>query len=141
MYVRRSAWTIIALLGLLLLAAAGCGGAKEYQEHALAEVCEAAEWGDHVQVSGILKLPATIIYRDGEYRLLLVEDLAQDQPWVGMNVKKGSGKNRMQPLADNYTFDDLAVRTADGRTVGHGDAVTVSGRYWSGCEMDVERIE
>ena len=53
MHTRRSTWTVIALCALLLLAA-GCGSGKEYQQHTVAEVCEAAEWGDYVQVSGEL---------------------------------------------------------------------------------------
>ena len=77
----------------------------------------------------------------GAHRVLLVTDIAQDQPWTTLMIKKGSGKNRMQTLPEQYTYDDFQVQTEGGATVGHGDAVTVSGQYLSGCMLSVYVIE
>jgi hypothetical protein len=69
------------------------------------------------------------------------DDVNPDQPLLLLRINKGKGKNRMEPLPDNYTLGDFKVHTADGRIVGHGDAVTISGRYISGCTLTVDVVE
>ena len=131
---------IVGVCILLVLGVVGCE-APEYNEYnTLEELCKAAEHNEHVKVSGVLKLPETVI-SDDWYHVLLVEDISQDQPWLGLRISKGKSNNRMEPLPDNYTYDDFKVHTDDGRIVGHGDAATVSGRYMSGCSLIVDVIE
>ena len=125
----------------LLLGAVGCTPTEYNAYDTLEELCESAEHNERVKVSGVLKLPESVIEHDNRYRVLLVVDINQDQPWMTLMIKEGKGKNRMQTLPESYTTDDFVVQTASGQTVGHGDAVTVSGQYLSGCLMSVYVIE
>jgi hypothetical protein len=121
---------------VLLLGIVGCQPTEYNVYDTLEELCERAEHNELAQVSGVLKLPEAVIY-DDHYHVLLVEDLSQDQPWLSLRIKKGKGNNRMEPLPDTYTYDDFKVHTASGEIAGHGDTVTVSGRYLSGCSLTV----
>ena len=125
----------------LLLGTMSCKP-PDYNEYStLEELCEAAEHNERVKVSGVLKLPGAVIEHDNRYRVLLVMDINQDQPAMTPMIKEGKSKNRMQTLPESYTYADFVVQTADGRTVGHGDAVTISGQYLSGCLMSADVIE
>lgn len=124
----------------LLLGTLGCNPTEYNSYDSLEKLCEVAEHNELAQVSGVLKLPEIVIY-DDHYHILLVENLSQDQPWMTLRIKKGKGKNRMESLPDTYTYDDFKVHTADGRIVGHGNMVTVSGRYLSGCDLTVYIVE
>jgi len=136
---KRTILSMIALY-ILFLGMVGCS-APEYNEYStLSELCEQAEHNEHVKISGVLKLPEIVIY-DDRYLIQLVEDLGQDQSPLLLRIGKGKGKSRMEELPEDYTYDDFKVHTADGRIVGHGDAVTISGRYLSGCTLTVDVIE
>jgi hypothetical protein len=131
---------LIVAICALLLGTLGCNPTEYNTYDSLEELCEEAEHNELAQVSGVLKLPEIVTY-DDHYRVLLVENLSQDQPWLGLRLKKGKGKNRMESLPESYTYDDFKVHTADGGIVGHGSLVTVSGRYLSGCDLTVYMIE
>ena len=131
---------LLVTIYILLLGMVGCKPPQYNEYSTLSELCEEAEHNEHVKISGVLKLPEIVIY-DDRYLVQLVEELSQDQPSLLLRVNKGKSKNRMEPLPDDYTYDDFQVHTADGRTVGHGDAVTLSGRYLSGCTLTVDVVE
>jgi hypothetical protein len=135
---------VIVILFVLSLTATSCGGPHEYEAYSLdQEICKNAQRNDYIQVSGVLKLPGTVLVRDKQIRVLLVEDINQDQPWLGLLIDIGKGNNQMERLPENYRLDDFIVRTDDGRAIGHGANVTVSGRMESTieCDLDVEKIE
>lgn len=129
----------ILSIALVLLGTAGCG-TPEYVEHSIDDACSSAKNGDWIKVTGVIK-PIDIIERDQRYRILLVKDLDQDQPWIGVWIRKGKGKHRMQPITDNFRWEDVQVQTADGRMAGGGDTVTVSGRFSPTCDLKVYLIE
>jgi hypothetical protein len=72
---------------------------------------------------------------------LLVEDLSQDQPYIAMWIPKGKGKHHMRPIADNFKWEDVQIKAADGQMVGGGDTVTVYARIKPGCELTTYVIE
>ena len=131
---------LILTIGLTLLAIAGCGS-REYVEHSIDDVCSSAKNNDLIQVTGVLKPAETVLERDQRYRVLLVKDLDQIQPAVGLWIQKGKGKNRMQPITEGFRYDDVQVQTADGRMVAGGDTITVSGRFGTICELKAYLIE
>jgi hypothetical protein len=132
---------LLVAICVLLLGMVGCEPAEYNEYDTLEEVCEAAESSERVKVSGVLKLPTTVVEHDNRYRVLLVSALDQDKPAMTLMIKRGNGKNRMERLQEGYTYDDLIVHTADGRTVGHGDRVTISGKHLTLCMTDVYVIE
>jgi hypothetical protein len=135
---------VVIVLFVLALAVTSCGGPREYAAYSLdQEICKNTQRNDYVQVSGVLKLPDVVLVGNKQMRVLLVQDLSQDQPWLGLLIDVGKGNNQMEPLPENYTLDDFVVRTDDGRMIGHGANVTVSGRIEStiNCELEVEKIE
>ena len=138
MAMKRAA--LILTMGLLLLGMAGCGS-REYVEHSIDDVCSSAKNNDLIQVTGVLKPIETVLERDQRYRILLVKDLGQDQPAIGLWIQKGKGKNRMQPITEGFTFDAVQVKTVDGRMVAGGDTITVSGRFGTICELKAYQIE
>ncbi len=131
---------LIVAMYILFLGMVGCSPPEYTEYDTLSELCEQAEHSEHVKVSGVLKLPEIVIY-DDRYLIQLVEDLNQEGSPLLLRISKGGGKNRMEALPENYTYDDFKVHTADGRVVGHGDAVVVSGRYFSGCTLTVDVVE
>jgi hypothetical protein len=139
MSIQRTAISIA--IGLLLAwLVAGCG-APEYVEHSIDNVCSTAKHNDLIRVTGVLKPIDTVLERDQRYRVLLVKDINQQEPWVGLWIQKGKGRNRMQPIAEGFSLEDVQVQTVDGRTVNAGDTMTVSGRFSTICELKADRIE
>ena len=136
-------WAVVVSVALSL-ALTSCGGPREYEAYSLdQEICKNTQRNDYIKVSGVLKLPGTVLTSHKQIRVLLVEDINQDQPWLGLLIDVGKGNNQMESLPENYGLDDFAVRTDDGRVIGHGARVTISGRMEStaNCELDVEKIE
>ena len=98
---------LMVAICVLLLGMVGCGPPEYNEYNSLEELCEDAESNEHAKVSGVLKLPEVVIY-DDRYHVLLVEDLSRDQPWLGLRIAKGKRNNRMEPLPDDYTYEDLS---------------------------------
>ncbi|MCP4426974.1 MAG: hypothetical protein GY803_20990 [Chloroflexi bacterium] len=124
---------LFLLLGtVFLLSAAGCGP-REYTPYALADFCDTVEGGKYATISGVLKIPDTIMEYDRSYGLLLVEDINQAQPSVRIGIPIGKKNNQMQTLTDDFTLEDIKIQTNDGQTVTHGDAISVSGFVGGSC--------
>ncbi len=135
---------VVVTLFVSSLAVTSCGGPREYEAYSLdQEICKNTQRNDYIKVSGVLKLPETVLVSGKQVRVLLVEDINQDQSWLGLLIDIGEGSNQMESLPENYRLDDFIVRTDDGRIIGHGVYVTISGRMESAinCELDVEKIE
>ena len=137
---------MILLLGaLLMLGVTGCGP-REYKTYALADFCDTAKAGEYVTVSGVLKIPETILVFDNTNGVLLVEDINQAQPFLRIGIQIGRGRNQMEKLTDNFTLEDIKIRTNEGQIVTQGDTVSISGFYGGSCiagnsAMKVELIE
>jgi len=123
----------IIVLGLVIVLSLVSCGPKEYVAHEIEGFCDTAESGEYVTVTGVLKVPETIMEYDKTYGLNLVEDINQDQPRVRIGLKIGTKNNQMQTLQDNFTLEDIQILTNDGQTVTYGDWVSVSGFYGGGC--------
>jgi hypothetical protein len=135
----------LLLVLALLLGLTSCGP-REYKTYALEAFCDTAQAGEYVTVSGVLKIPETIMEYDRTYGLLLVEDLDQDQPYVRIGIPIGKGKNEMQSILVDFTLEDIQIQTDDGQSVTHGDAISVSGHFGGYCyvgnsDIDVKLIE
>jgi hypothetical protein len=137
---------LLFLLGTTLLLGLTSCGPREYKPYALAGFCDTAQGGEYVLVSGVLKIPETILEFDRTYGVMLVEDLNQAKPFVRIGIPIGKGKNEMQTLPDGFTLADIKIQTDDGQIVTYGDTVSVSGFYGGACgagnsEIDVMLIE
>jgi hypothetical protein len=133
------------LLSALLLGLTSCGP-REYKPYALEGFCDNAQAGEYVTVSGVLKIPETIMEYDRTYGLLLVEDLDQPKPFVRIGVPIGKGKNEMQTISDDFSLEQVKIQTNDGQSVTHGDIVSVSGHFGGYCyggnsDIDVKIIQ
>ena len=129
---------------LLSLALASCGGPREYTPASLDDdICKTIQRNARIQVSGVLKLPGVVLVVQKQTRVLMVKDLSQDQPWLGLLIRHGTGNNRMEPLSEDYRRADFVVKADDGREIGHGTPVTIYGRMedTANCNLAVERIE
>ena len=136
---------LLFLIMMFLLGVTSCGP-REYKPYALDGFFDTAEAGEYVTVSGVLKIPETIMEFEKSYGLLLVEDLSLAQPYLRIGIPVGDGKNQMQTLPDGFTLADIQIQTNDGQAVTHGDAVSISGFYGGACgagnsEIDVILIE
>jgi hypothetical protein len=143
MNLRQIAW--IWAIGLMVLVGlVGCQQPpepQEYQDYTLNDICTTAKRDSYVKVRGVLKAPDTIIEQSRRYRVLLVEDTAQAQPWLGLWIPVGKGNNQTHPMPEKFTLADFKVQKQDGQVVGHGDTVIIWGRYGVSCEVYVDRIE
>lgn len=136
---------ILLLILALSLGLTSCGP-REYKPYALEDFCDTAQAGEYVTVSGVLKIPETIMEYDRTYGLLLVEELDQPKPFVRIGVPIGKGKNEMQSISDDFTLEDIQIQTEDGQSVTHGDTVRISGHFGGYCyggnsDIDVMMIE
>ena len=137
---------LILLLGMVLALGLASCGPREYTSYALADFCDAIEGGEYAAVSGVLKIPDTILEYDRSYGMLLVEDINQAQPYVRIGIPIGNNNNQMETIADNFTLEDIVIRTDDGQIVTHGDTISVSGFVGGSCgagnsDISVQLIE
>lgn len=132
------------LLGLFIVVGLSSCGPKEYITYELAELCD-VEGAQYVTVSGVLQVPASIGEEKKHYTMYLGEEVdGKTLLWMGIPV--GTKNNQMEPIENNFTMDDIKIRTDDGQFVTDGDTVTVSGRYQGYCNagliwFTVEKIE
>ena len=134
------------LLSIVLLLAVTSCGPREYKPYAIEGFCDSAQAGEYVVVTGVLKIPETILEFEKSYGVMLVEDLNQAEPYVRIGIPIGNGKNEMQTLPDGFTLADIKIQTNDGQFVTLGDTVSISGFYGGACgagnsEIDVMLIE
>lgn len=137
---------IIVLLDIVILLGLSSCGPREYKPYNLADFCDIAQAGEYVTVSGVLKIPETIMEFDRTYGLLVVEDPDQPKPYVRIGIPIGKGKNEMQTLPEGFTMENIKIQAGDGKTVTHGDTVIISGFFGGACgagnsEIDVMLIE
>ncbi|HEX7317538.1 MAG TPA: hypothetical protein VF297_26795 [Pyrinomonadaceae bacterium] len=121
-------------IGLLSLVLAACGGgapepptageAKEF-----ANVCDKANEGKRVAVVGYPRFPEKFtgsqsvvlrLYGGGDYA---------GAP-LGVQTPIGNKANQAELAPKQYTDKDLKVHTSDGKVVGYGSKVKVSGKVY-----------
>lgn len=140
--------TIIASVILTL----GCGSPKPFE---IKDICAQAE-GTKVITQGYLSLPKTIdtiqLTKGGAitavgYQLFLMTkaDASGDSVKVTIWTTTKAEPNKIKPFSQNYTWNDLLVYTDDGKEVGAGKVIKITGETVAdsktGCAVSVTKIE
>jgi hypothetical protein len=100
------------------------GEAKDF-----ASVCDRANDGKRVSVQGYLILPESFTGDDSVVLRLHETDAFGGTP-VGVQINFGTGANQVEMVPTEYSDDDLKVHLSDGRVVGFGEKVKVSGKVY-----------
>ncbi len=137
---KYAVWTIVA--GSLLLTAA-CGP-KERPLVPLEEVCSVSEHMRAVRTSGYLLGPGNSMICDGETCEMVLSNVrAGGTTSIRVDLRTGTGNNKMVEPPDDYQDADLVFVDNEGNTHRVGDWVTVQGIILNerGCMITpVERI-
>ena len=114
----------------------------------LGNFCETF-YGDRVSLSGYLYLPDKVTV-EGDYTWVwLVKTsqypVADSEQKLILEIKEGSQPNQMQPLQIFYELSDLKIKTDDGKFIGHGDYIQVSGiqihpKFYNTCHFRVWEV-
>ena len=119
------------------------------------DVCSQPE-GTDVIIQGFISLPQVIdtiqMTRQGRIEkvglqlfLMTKADATGDSVKTTFWVSDKSEPNSIKPLSKGYTWNDLLVYTDDGKTIGPGKVVKVTGEVKpndkSKCEVNVTKIE
>lgn len=105
-----------------------------------ATVCDKANEDKRVALEGYLDFPSQFKGKDTTIMMRLrPTPLAKDDRVIGASVKLGTGPNHVELPPRKYTANDLKVTTTDGRTLGAGDRVRISGTmYYPVATANVE---
>lgn len=108
-----------------------------------------------VTIKGYLYFMGSTELTDGEYRIALSqkpEDWNFDHPYawdaqVFLFIKQGNEPNQMQKLPKYRYITDLKVITDNGKVIGHGTPVEITGTMWlhysgeaKGCAIRVTKV-
>ena len=143
---------VLAVVSLSFTGVAGCGGNPVSVE--IKDVCSQPE-GTNVAVEGFLSLPnlmERISHRQGKsvsvsYTLFLMTkpDATGESVRALLWGSHEGQPNKIKPLPEKYTWNDLLVYTDDGKTLGAGQVVKLTGKTQKndkgGCDINVRKIE
>jgi hypothetical protein len=119
----------LVVIGLSAAALAACGGEKKPptvgEARDFAAVCDKANEGKRVAVTGYLRLPEEIRRDILMLRLYNTDDFG-GKP-VGVSSDFGPRPNQVEAVSKEYKDSDLKVRLADGQVAGFRTKVRVSG--------------
>ncbi len=119
------------------------------------DVCSQPE-GAKVIIQGLISLPQVIetiqMTKGGRIEavglqlfLMTKADATGDSVKTTFWVSDKGEPNKIKPLSKGYTWNDLLVYTDDGKTIGPGKVVKVTGEVKpnekSRCEVNVSKIE
>lgn len=134
------------ILGLVALSAlvAACGAPPA--PVAYAEVCAQAD-GAVVQTEGYFAVGGSVFCSNTgsselECGFEFVDDPAATDGFTA-DVGEGNGRNKVEPIPDDFTPESILFHASDGSDVRIGDKVTISGKLLIGenvCLMNVETI-
>lgn len=119
------------LLGLLVLALAGCGdsGPPTVGESvAFADVCS-SESGARVATEGYLRLPDEFTGDQSVVLRMYETDFFDGTP-IGVQIRFGNQANQIEMVPSSYTDDDMKVHLSNGEITGYGERVKVSGSVY-----------
>lgn len=112
--------------------------------------------GTKVIIQGFISLPQQIdtiqLTRQGRIEaiglqlfLMTKADATGESVRVTFWVSDKGEPNKIKPLLKGYTWNDLLVYTNDGKAIGAGQIVKITGETKSnekhGCEVNVSKIE
>lgn len=137
---------LIAVVGLSALAAlvAACGSPPT--PVAYADVCSQPD-GSVVQTEGYFAVGGSIFCsntgsNEMECGFEFVDDPAESEGFTA-DVGEGSGRNKVEPVPDDFTPEGILFHASDGSEVRIGDKVTISGKMLIAenvCLMNVATI-
>lgn len=138
---------IIGVIGMF-----GCSSPKPFE---IKDVCAQPE-GTAVIIQGYVSLPKTIdtiqLTKGGAitavgYQLFLMTkaDASGDSVKATFWTTTKAEPNKIKAFSQNYTWNDLLVYTDDGKEVGAGKVVKITGETVAdsktGCAVSVKKIE
>ncbi len=137
---------LTALAGLVALAAlvAACGAPPT--PVAYADVCNQPD-GSVVQTEGYFAVDGSIFCSNtGSSELecgFEFVDTPDSSDGFTADVGEGSGRNKVEPIPDDFTPESILIHADDGSDVRLGDKVTISGKLLIAenvCLMNVSTI-
>ena len=140
----RNTYTVL-ILALISLMLAAC--AKEATPVAFADVCKLEN--DHKQLStvGYFDPGITVYCSDsgGDYRcgLDFLESVGSENKFTA-DLLEGNGKNQLAELPDDYSNEDVKIKTNDGTVIGMEQKARISGEMLiteGVCLMEVDKVE
>lgn len=133
----------LALAPLMLAACA----AKESTPVAFADVCKLEN--DHKNLSTVGYFdPGISVYcsdTGGDYRCSFdfLEEVGSEKKFSA-DLLEGNGKNQLAELPDDYSNEDVKIKTDDGTVIGVEQKARISGEMLVAegvCLMEVDKIE
>jgi len=134
---------IVALISLMLAACA----AKTATPVSFADVCKLEN--DHKQLStvGYFDPGISVFCSDtgGDYRCSFdfLESVGSENKFSA-DLLEGNGKNQLAKLPDDYSNEDVKIKTDDGTVIGVEQKARISGEMLiteGVCLMEVHKIE
>ncbi|MBK7579251.1 MAG: hypothetical protein IPI67_03510 [Myxococcales bacterium] len=117
-----------------------CKSPEPGEPAAFAEVCgpkfDPAPNGDlkRVSVEGYLGIPGGLFVMCSDTCGMVLRANPTDKEGLRVNLRVGGSKNQMEKLPKDFSEKDLSVTTAEGKTVGVGAKVRVTGGRLGGLE-------
>lgn len=151
--VKRMTKKLVLTISLMVLLLSGCS--KKVVPLQIKDVC-AQPKGTVVEIQGYISLPKeieTIQLMRGQriesvglnLFLMTKADATGEAVMTTFWVSDKSEPNKIKPLPKGYTWNDLLVYTNDGKPVGAGTVITVTGETVPqdkvGCRVNVKKIE
>lgn len=130
----------------------GCSSPKPFE---IKDVCAQPE-GTNAILQGYLSLPKTIdtiqLTKGGKitavgYQIFLMtkSDATEDSVKVTLWTTNNAEPNKIKAFSNGYSWNDLLVYTDDGKEVGAGKIIKVTGETVAdektGCAVSVTKIE
>ncbi len=140
------------ILIICVFSMSGCSSPKPFE---IKDVC-AQPVGTKVITQGYLSLPKTIdtiqLTKGGAitavgYQIFLMTkaDASGDAVKVTIWTTTKSEPNKIKPFSQNYTWNDLLVYTDDGKEIGAGKVIKITGENVAdaktGCAVSITKIE
>jgi hypothetical protein len=122
---------ILIALSLIAGVLAACGEPAPTvgEAKAFANVCDKANDGKRVAVEGYLRFPDSFT-GDRSVVLRLYESDGFGGKPIGVQIEFGAQPNRLEPVSDQYSDDDLKVHLANGQVAQFGTKIKVSGKVY-----------
>ena len=123
----RNLMKFIVLLVIILVAVAGCEPAVPPVAVTIDTICSEAYSDKPVVFEGYPYLPSTMLVTD----TILVEFYERPNlqgKYISVSLKVGTGANQIVEPPDDYTDDDLLIRTSDNQEIRAGNRISVEGK-------------
>lgn len=123
----------LCCLALAFISCSSDGPPTVGELKAFPTVCDKTNDGKRMAVTGYLELPSTIKKREEEVSvsLWLFEDNTYKGLPIRVAVETGDTPNHLEKLPVTYSRNDMKLHLSDGKVVGYGTKVKVSGTMYT----------